>query len=80
MGDVSAHFGKIRIGLNIAGYYAYIEATGQSQGSRATLTSPELPLGLEGVCLEFYYHMFGPSIGSLRIRLGIGGKNMSDVV
>lgn len=54
------------------GYYMYIETSfPQSTGQKARLLSPKYT-GSSSVCLRFYYHMFGASIGSLNIL--IAGK------
>lgn len=49
------------------GHYVYIEASSPVlQGQQARLHSPSL--GAYGyVCIEFYYHMYGDSIGSLHV-------------
>ncbi|XP_071828929.1 MAM and LDL-receptor class A domain-containing protein 2-like isoform X3 [Apostichopus japonicus] len=52
---------------NYLGHYVYIEASSPVlQGQQARLHSPSL--GAYGyVCIEFYYHMYGDSIGSLHV-------------
>ncbi|XP_022096405.1 MAM and LDL-receptor class A domain-containing protein 1-like [Acanthaster planci] len=56
------------------GYYVYIESSGRSQGDRARLISGEItpPSPAQAICLEFHYHMFGTSVGTLNLfsRLG----------
>ncbi|XP_031666604.1 MAM and LDL-receptor class A domain-containing protein 2 [Oncorhynchus kisutch] len=53
------------------GYYLYIESSAPSiVGSVAQLKSQLLPpAGPQGYCLSFWYHMFGPTVGSLRMVL-----------
>ncbi|XP_071948819.1 MAM and LDL-receptor class A domain-containing protein 1-like [Antedon mediterranea] len=46
-------------------YYAYIE-TSITEGESARLRSPLLPPG-QRVSLSFYYHMYGPIIGTLNV-------------
>ncbi|KAL0966606.1 hypothetical protein UPYG_G00297350 [Umbra pygmaea] len=54
-----------------SGYYLYIESSAPSTvGSVAQLKSQLLPpTGLQGYCLSFWYHMFGPTVGSLSMVL-----------
>jgi len=55
------------------GNYAYIEASGGGNSDRAILETPLIDLtGLTNPELEFYYHMFGPSIDSLVIKVNDG--------
>ncbi|KAI5627922.1 MAM and LDL-receptor class A domain-containing protein 1 [Silurus asotus] len=53
------------------GYYLYIKSsTPNKQGSVAQLKSPMLPPAEEnGYCLKIHYHMFGATVGSLKIIL-----------
>uniref|UniRef100_A0AAY5KAR3 MAM domain-containing protein n=2 Tax=Esox lucius TaxID=8010 RepID=A0AAY5KAR3_ESOLU len=53
------------------GYYLYIESSAPSTvGSVAQLKSLLLPpAGAQGYCLSFWYHMFGPTVGSLSMVL-----------
>ena len=45
--------------------YIYTEATGRSSYN-ASLISPEL----HGVgCLQFYFHMYGDNMGTLRVKV-----------
>jgi len=60
------------------GHYAYIETTGFqcSNGSRALLQSGCFQLDKKGTdtChLSFYYHMYGTSIGTLRLEISTDG-------
>jgi hypothetical protein len=51
------------------GYYLYIETSfPQSQGQKARIISPMYSPS-SSVCLRFYYHMFGPSIGVLNVLM-----------
>ncbi|GFN85250.1 MAM and LDL-receptor class a domain-containing protein 2-like [Plakobranchus ocellatus] len=56
------------------GYYIYMEATNGTQGDTAILTSPVLPPTNGINCLSFWYHMYGPDIGSLQLITSIGGQ------
>ena len=49
-----------------SGYFLYIDTTSQSaaQGQRARLVSPTLS---GGGCLQFYYHMWGKTMGELNV-------------
>ncbi|KAK7478151.1 hypothetical protein BaRGS_00030598 [Batillaria attramentaria] len=51
-----------------AGYYAYIETSDPGPGDNAGLESTHLTPNY-AYCLDFWYHMYGTSIGSLNIRL-----------
>ena len=51
----------------IAEYYIYIETSGINAGHKATIASPTIPV-YTASCLEFYYHMYGSSMGTLRVR------------
>ncbi|XP_039999701.1 MAM and LDL-receptor class A domain-containing protein 1 [Xiphias gladius] len=53
------------------GNYLYIESSPPSvRGNVARLKSPLLPpAGGKGYCLTFWYHMFGATVGSLRMLL-----------
>ncbi|XP_037401783.1 MAM and LDL-receptor class A domain-containing protein 1 isoform X2 [Pygocentrus nattereri] len=53
------------------GYYVYVESSRpNTKGHVAQLKSPLLPsAGEKGYCLKFWYHMFGATIGSLKLFL-----------
>ncbi|CAH1255407.1 NOTCH2 [Branchiostoma lanceolatum] len=48
------------------GQYAHIEATGHTGGKKARLAGPIMPI-TSGTCLQFYYHLYGPSMGTLNV-------------
>jgi len=51
--------------LLFLGYYVYAEASNPRQtGDRAHLVSPSLT---GDFCVQFYYHMYGSSMGTLRV-------------
>ncbi|XP_035658106.1 MAM and LDL-receptor class A domain-containing protein 1-like [Branchiostoma floridae] len=53
------------------GYYMYIESSTPAQtGDVARLFSPET----SGPCLEFYFHMFGPQMGTLQVYTRLSGS------
>lgn len=60
--------------LSYSGHYMYAEAsdvTGEVRmaGDIARLNSPTfLPVSTD-ICLNFYYHMYGLSMGSLNVRV-----------
>lgn len=62
-GPAEDHTGK--------GKYLYIESSSPSVSRNvAQLKSPLLPLaGEDGYCFTFWYHMFGPTVGSLKVFL-----------
>ncbi|XP_041467503.1 MAM and LDL-receptor class A domain-containing protein 1-like [Lytechinus variegatus] len=50
------------------GYYIYTETGDMDYGATATLTSPSIPpLGVDGACVTFWYHMLGSYIGTLTV-------------
>ncbi|KAK1787196.1 hypothetical protein P4O66_017048 [Electrophorus voltai] len=65
-----------------AGYYLYVESSSpRKKGDVAQLKSPLLPpAGQDGYCLSFWYHMFGATVGSLKILLQNSGSRESEVV
>lgn len=54
--------------LTARGYYIYFEASYGSPGDKARLLSPSL-LSYGKYCVEFFYHMYGASMGSLRVNV-----------
>lgn len=64
------------------GIYLYIgSSTLNKRGSVAQLKSPVLPrTGENGYCLKILYHMFGATVGSLKIILHAVESRMSTVV
>ncbi|XP_023029949.2 uncharacterized protein [Leptinotarsa decemlineata] len=56
-------------GVGADGYYMYIESSARNENDTARLISPIYDRTDQEVCLEFYYHMFGSTIGSLRVYL-----------
>ncbi|XP_078348020.1 uncharacterized protein LOC144633100 [Oculina patagonica] len=51
------------------GYYMYIETSSPRQpGDSARLSSPKMQFGGE-MCLTFYYHMYGASMGTLNVYI-----------
>ncbi|XP_035658189.1 MAM and LDL-receptor class A domain-containing protein 1-like [Branchiostoma floridae] len=57
-----------------AGYYMYTEMSSpRAPGDIARLLSPVYAAG-SARCVEFYYHMFGPDIGTLKLELLVAGQ------
>ncbi|XP_066300039.1 MAM and LDL-receptor class A domain-containing protein 2-like [Branchiostoma lanceolatum] len=58
------------------GYYVYVEASSPRQdGDVARLETGSLPAtSTDGSCLSFWYHMFGPHIGSLSVHMQQEGQ------
>jgi hypothetical protein len=54
-----------------SGHYVYIEASSTTLGRRARLISPRYA-DPTGVCLKFYYHMYGDGIGIFNIYAKVG--------
>jgi hypothetical protein len=60
------------------GYYMYIETSyPQQENDKARLISPEYTITPGGSCLQFFYHMWGRSTGTLNIFLK-EGTNIQD--
>ncbi|XP_022096407.1 MAM and LDL-receptor class A domain-containing protein 1-like [Acanthaster planci] len=57
------------------GYYVYIEASGQTPGAKAHMTSPDMTSATLGKCVRFWYHMFGPNIDTLNVLRRENGKD-----
>ncbi|EDO47787.1 predicted protein [Nematostella vectensis] len=55
------------------GHYMYIEVSSGSRGAKALLESSLFSPG-SGKCLEFWYHMYGSSIGQLNVYLKTGAS------
>nr|KAG5689551.1 hypothetical protein BaRGS_022054 [Batillaria attramentaria] len=52
------------------GHYMYIETSApRVRGDNAWLVSPQHAASNDDVCVTFYYHMYGASIGTLNVRL-----------
>ncbi|XP_077471884.1 MAM and LDL-receptor class A domain-containing protein 1 isoform X3 [Stigmatopora argus] len=49
------------------GYYIYVDSTVGQAGDAAFLISDVLQPATRGRCLTFWYHMFGPDVGTLRV-------------
>ncbi|XP_071500925.1 MAM and LDL-receptor class A domain-containing protein 1-like [Diadema antillarum] len=59
-----------------SGYYAYIQAYGNTEGEQAWLVSePMTNAGQNSYCLEFWYQMFGAHVGALSVATRVGNKN-----
>ena len=57
------------------GHYMHIEASyPRRPGDRAVMESPEYPATMGGKCVEFYYHMYGVDMGTMRAFLRKGGR------
>ncbi|RNA26976.1 MAM and LDL-receptor class A domain-containing 2-like [Brachionus plicatilis] len=54
--------------LTPVGHYMYIETSSpQKQGEKARLISPKVTKTPNGVCLKFWYHAYGATIGTLNV-------------
>ena len=60
--------------VNFTGYYMYTEASyPRKQGDVARLSSPFLDFNGK-MCLSFFYHMYGKTMGSLTVQ--INGRSL----
>lgn len=66
--------------LNVAGHYMYIETSApRKKGDKARLLSEDFsPTTIRGRCVKFWYHMFGSTIGTLRVLVKTGPGNQSE--
>ena len=54
-----------------SGHYMFIETSApRIRGDNALLLSPQHPASSGDVCVTFYYHMHGSTIGTLNLRVG----------
>lgn len=51
------------------GYYMYIESSSRFENDTARLISPFYDKTENNTCFEFYYHMYGATMGTLRVYL-----------
>lgn len=56
------------------GFYMYVESSARIENETARLVSPFYDRPEGEVCFEFYYHMFGASMGALRVYLHKAGE------
>ncbi|XP_071851180.1 MAM and LDL-receptor class A domain-containing protein 1-like isoform X5 [Apostichopus japonicus] len=55
------------------GFYVFIESSGRSLGDKARLAlHPQKPTDASGICVTFWYHMYGDSVGALNVYLKVG--------
>ncbi|XP_013772489.1 MAM and LDL-receptor class A domain-containing protein 1-like isoform X1 [Limulus polyphemus] len=58
------------------GYYIYTEtSTPRIKGEKARLMTPWIAQTETGFCLKFWYHMYGSSVGSLRVFIQLIEEN-----
>lgn len=51
------------------GYYMYLESSSRFENDTARLISPFFDKTENNTCFEFYYHMYGATMGTLRVYL-----------
>ncbi|XP_076254669.1 uncharacterized protein LOC143192834 [Rhynchophorus ferrugineus] len=56
-------------GPNGNGYYMYLETSSRRNNDTARLISPIYPKSNDITCLEFWYHMHGRTIGTLKVYI-----------
>ena len=58
------------------GYYVYMEASGQLLGQSAALLSVPMTTSSVGICMSWWYHMYGADIDRLNVyALRSGGSD-----
>ncbi|XP_068733580.1 uncharacterized protein [Montipora capricornis] len=65
----SIHTGPSRDHTSGMGYYIFTEASGRLNGDVARLISPKIQSNGNATCMVFYYHLYGQSMGSLRVKV-----------
>jgi PKD repeat protein len=61
------------------GFYIYTEASGSNPGDVAEYTSPCIDINYTDAELSFYYHMFGNTMGELRVDIDSGSGFVNNV-
>ncbi|MDB9775224.1 GEVED domain-containing protein [Vicingaceae bacterium] len=61
--------------IGAGGTFVYLETSGSTQGNSDTLVSPQIFLGPNDttVYLEYWYHMYGASMGALEVFVDTNG-------
>ncbi|XP_025085553.1 MAM and LDL-receptor class A domain-containing protein 1-like [Pomacea canaliculata] len=62
---------------NINGYYIYTEASHQPANATARIMSQTVTINNTGLCVHFWFHMYGSSIGLLNVYAQ-QGKNLGN--
>ena len=56
--------------FSISGFYFYIEASGKTWGQVARFESPKIQGNGNTTCMVFYYHLYGQTVETLRVKVG----------
>lgn len=56
--------------VSIAGFYFFVEASDRFKGEVARLESPRIQGNGKPTCMVFYYHLYGQSVDTLRVKVG----------
>jgi hypothetical protein len=65
--------------LHRSGYYVFVETSSpRRQGDKARLVGPKFNPSSTKRCIQFWYHMFGRSTGSLSVLAKWGAGNKSE--
>lgn len=68
------------IGIPFQGHYMVINTNTEVYSKSARLISPLYKINAEKICFQFYYHMYGISVGSLRVYVKPESIDMSDIL
>lgn len=60
-----------------SGYYIYTETSGRSGNVSARILSAPMTIDDVGKCLQFWYHMYGSTIGTLNVYTKVNGGLIS---
>lgn len=58
--------------IYVLGEYMYIESSKKQLNDKARLISPLLKKNSPDICVTFWYHMYGQTIGSLNVYAKVG--------
>lgn len=67
-------------GIPFQGHYMVINTNMEVVTKTARLISPLYKINAEKICFEFYYHMFGISVGTLRVYAKPESVDMQDIL
>lgn len=68
------------IGIPFQGHYMVINTNMEVYTKSARLISPLFKIDAEKICFEFFYHMYGISVGTLRVYAKPESLSMQDAL
>lgn len=67
-------------GVPFQGHYMVINTNADVYSKTARLISPLYKLNAEKLCIQFYYHMYGVGVGTLRVYVKPESIEMQDIL